>query len=73
MNGNMSKILQIKVDFKFMYSTSGILKGMLRSSTHKNKNKKKKKNKTKQLLMLKSLMKNFTKIKKSLHACIQNF
>ena len=28
-NGNMSKILQIKVDFKFMYSTSGILKGML--------------------------------------------
>ena len=44
-NGNMSKILQIKVDFKFMYSTSGILKGMLRSSTHKNKNKKKKKTK----------------------------
>ena len=41
----MSKILQIKVDFKFMYSTSGILKGMLRSSTHKNKNKKKKKTK----------------------------
>ena len=29
MNENISKILQVKVDFKFMYSTSGILKGML--------------------------------------------
>ena len=38
-NGNMSKILQIKVDFKFMYSTSGILKGMLWSPTPKKKKK----------------------------------
>ena len=60
----MSKILQVKVDFKSMYSMSGILKGMLWSPTKKKK---------KRLLMLKSLMTNFTKIKKSLHACIQNF
>ena len=37
MNGNMSKILQVKVDFKFMYSTSGILKGMLSSPKKKKK------------------------------------
>ena len=33
----MSKILQIKVDFKFKYSTSGILKGMLWSPTPRKK------------------------------------
>ena len=35
----MSKILQVKVDFKSMYSMSGILKGMLWSPTKKKKKK----------------------------------
>ena len=40
MNGNMSKILQVKVNFKFICSMGGILKGMLWSPTQKKKKKK---------------------------------